>query len=237
MLALIALTLVCVLTYSIEITFGLAGTILMLMVMSLVFETKTLVIYSVLPQILVAVIGLVRSPRTVDPGYLARMLAFASLGAFAGLYLFYAFSTSLFQVLLASAVTAFGLYLVAAPVRMTIGPSLARVLDTLAGASQALFGISGPIAMTRLLGTFEQKVVVRNYALAFFLCLNLFRAGGYLIHGTITKEIWQMMAFSAPFLAAALWFANHLHFRVNEAVFRRVVAWLVLGGGVSLYFH
>jgi hypothetical protein len=57
------LTVVCVLTYSFEIVFGLAGTILMVTIMSLVVPTQVLVIYSILPQILVAVIGLVRTPR------------------------------------------------------------------------------------------------------------------------------------------------------------------------------
>jgi uncharacterized membrane protein YfcA len=78
---------------------------------------------------------------------------------------------------------------------------------------------------------------VRNYALAFFLALNLFRAGGYLVNGTFTPAIIEMMLWSAPVLALALWFSNHLHFRVNERLFRRVVAWVILLGGVSLFFR
>jgi len=34
----------------------------------------------------------------------------------------------------------------------------------------------------------------------------------------------------------ALWHSNQLHFHVNEKVFRRVVAWVVLFGGLSLFF-
>ena len=231
------LTLVCVITYIIEITFGLAGTILMLMIMSFVIDTKTLVIYSILPQILVGSIGLWRSPKTVDLSYLAKMLGFAAGGAFVGLFLFYRFSADLFQVLLASVITLFGSYLVLVPAQLRISPPLARVLDTLAGASQALFGISGPIAMTRLIGSFRDKTVIRNYALAFFLSLNVLRAAAYLWHGTITAQIATMMWVSGPFLVLALWFSNHLHFKINEQVFRRVVSWMILGGGLSLFFH
>lgn len=236
-MALALLTLVCVITYIVEITFGLAGTILMLMVLSFVFDTKTLVIYSILPQILVGVIGLWRSPNTVNPSYLAKMLAFAAAGSALGLFLFYRFSSDMFQILLASAISIFGLYLVLAPGVLRIHPALARVLDTVAGASQALFGVSGPIAMTRLLGSFSDKTVIRNYALAFFLSLNLLRAAAYLWHGTITAEIATMMWVSAPFLILALWFSNHLHFKINERLFRRVVSWMILGGGLSLYLH
>lgn len=234
---LILLTVVCAITYTIEIIFGLAGTVLMLLALSSVIPAKTLVIFSCLPQILVGAIGLIRSPRTVEPVYLLRMLAFAGVGAVLGLWLFYRFSAELFQVLLASAISLFGLYLVAFPGRLRLGPVTRRALDTSAGVSQALFGISGPIAMTRLLGTFDDKTVVRNYALAFFLALNIFRAGGYILNGTITPDIQEMMLVSGPVLAGVLWYSNRLHFRLNERVFRRVVAWIVLVGGLSLFLQ
>jgi hypothetical protein len=237
MLAIVLLTLVCILTYTFEIVFALAGTILMLPLLSFLYDTRTLVVYSVLPQILVAVIGLMRSPKQVNRRFMTGMLSFAGLGAVAGFALFYYFSASVFQMLLASAITAAGLFLVVAPHRARFGPVGLRVLDTLAGTSQTLFGISGPIAMTRLLATFETKAEVRHYAFAFFLGMNGLRAVEYLLHGTYTDEILEMMVFSAPFLAITLWFSNQLHLRINERGFRRVVAWGVLGGGVTLFFH
>ena len=237
MTSLAILTLVCALTYTFEIVFGLAGTILMLPLLSFLYDVKTLVIYSVLPQILVAVIGLMRSPKKVDRKFMAGMLFFAGLGAILGFALFYYFSASVFQVLLASAITAAGLFLVIAPHRAKFNPLGARVMDTLAGTSQALFGISGPIAMTRLLATYRDKNTVRHYAFAFFLAMNGLRAAEYLVHGTYTARIGQMMLFSGPFLAVALWFSNQLHLHVDERLFRRVVSWMVLLGGISLFYR
>ena len=237
MISLALLTLVSVLTYSFEIVFGLAGTILMLPLLSFLYDTKTLVIYSVLPQILVAAIGLIRSPKKVDGQFMVGMLSFAGLGAVAGFALFYYFSATVFQVLLASAITAAGLFLVIAPHRAKFNPAGMRVMDTLAGTSQALFGISGPIAMTRLLATFHDKNTVRHYAFAFFLAMNGLRATEYLLHGTYTGQILEMMAVSGPFLAFTLWFSNQLHLHINERVFRRVVAWMILLGGMSLFYR
>ena len=231
------LTLVCMVTYTVEIVFGLAGTILMVSIMSFFYDAKLLVIYSLLPQIMVATIGLWRSPRSVEFGYWLKMVAFAALGAVAGLYLFNYFSDAAFSVLLASAITAFGLYMVISPKTFRIPNAVARLLDVLAGASQALFGISGPIAMTRLLGTFDDKLVVRNYALAFFLTTNIFRLAGYLLNDTITPEIYWMMLVSAPLIFITLWYSNHLHFKVPQQTFRRVVSWLILGGGLSMLLH
>jgi len=232
--ALALLVVVCVVTYTIEIVFGLAGTILMLAIMSFVYDSKTLVIYSILPQILVGIIGLARSPRTVELRMLAGMLGAAVVGAVAGLYLFYVFPLAIFELALACAITVFGVYLVSAPDRVRLNGAVARALDVVAGFSQALFGISGPITMARLLGTVHGKTPIRNYALAFFLSLNLFRAGGYLIQGTFTPEVQVMMLVSGPVLVVSLWFSNRLHFHVNERVFRRVVTWMILLGGLSL---
>lgn len=232
----IFLTVVCMLTYAFEITFGLAGTIMMVTVMSYFIDAKTLVIYSLLPQVLVGVIALARSERTVELRFLGGMVGFAGLGSVAGFYVFYNISSELFQVLLASVITLAGAYLVFAPGKLKIGVIGGRMLDTVAGTSMALFGISGPIAMTRLVGTFDRKILIRNYALAFFLSMNLVRAVSYIGSGTITGEIGKVMLISAPFLIVTLWYANHLHLRVNEMAFKRVVAWVILLGGLSMLF-
>jgi uncharacterized membrane protein YfcA len=209
---------------------------MMLFVMTHFYDAKTLVIYSVLPQVLVGTIGLMRSPRTVELRFLGGMLGFAALGSAAGLALFYFLPLDIFQKLLAATIIVFGAYLVLAPARVRLTAFGRRALDALAGISQALFGISGPIAMTRLLGSFDDKLVIRNYALAFFLSLNVIRATGYVVNGTVTPDIAQLMIVSGPFLAVALWYTNHLHLHVNERWFKRVVAWVILLGGISLLF-
>ena len=57
------------------------------------------------------------------------------------------------------------------------------------------------------------------------------------MHGTYTEEILWMMLVSAPFLAFTLWFSNQLHLHINEQVFRKVVAWMILLGGLSLFYR
>lgn len=234
MAALLALGIIGALTYSFEIVFGLGGTILLLPLLSPWFEAKTLVIFSAFPQLLVGTIGLAAAPRIVAPRMLAGMLAFAALGGVAGTWLFYYSSAGLFRILLGSSIILFGVYLLARPRPPKLPPLAARALDTLAGFSQALFGISGPIAMTRLFGTFAEPAQVRAYALAFFLAMNALRAAGYLVTGAITRESAFMIAVAAPFLLIALPIANRWHAHVKDRWFRRVIAVLVLGGGISL---
>ncbi|NOX42389.1 MAG: sulfite exporter TauE/SafE family protein [Gammaproteobacteria bacterium] len=234
MLALALLTITCIIAYIFEIIFGLAGTIIMILIMTFLYDSKTLVVYSVLPQILVGAIGLIRTKKTIESGFFIKMVLFASLGAVVGITVFYYLPQTLFHQLLASAITLFGLFLVISPKILKFNSIVARLLDITAGASQALFGISGPIAMTRLMGTFEDKTVIRNYALAFFLTLNIFRVGGYVINSTFTPDILEMIYISAPFIAIALWFSNHLHYKINDVLFKKVVSWVILFGGVTM---
>lgn len=233
----IYLTAVAMVTYSFEIVFGLGGTMLLLPIMRVFFDAKTLVMYSAMPQILVGSIGLARSRVKVDARFLTPMLAYAAAGAAIGTLIFYRLPQGLFQRLLGTMVIFAGASLVTGSTRSRIGRRGAHVLDTLAGASQALFGISGPIAMLRLLGTRDDKASVRSHAFAFFLVLNILRLAGYAAYGTLTAATIRLMLLSAPFLALILWHADRLHLRISETWFRRVVAGVIMAGGCSLFFR
>lgn len=209
----------------------------MLMVMHFFADAKTLVIYSALPQILTASIGLYRSPRVLDIRFLLSMLVFASFGALVGIYLFYRIPVHLFQYLLAVFVVVAGVWLILNPQTGKLSGLTGRVLDILAGMAQMLVGISGPVAMTRLLATFDSKIVVRNLAFAFFLTLNLVRVGEYAVRGVLTDDIQKAMLISAPVLVLVLWFSSQMHIHVNDAWFRKVVSWVILFGGLTLFLR
>lgn len=234
---LVLLTVTCALTYSFEIVFGLGGTLMMFPLLTPVFGAKVLVMYSSLPQILVGAIGLARSPGGVRPRVLVPMLAFAALGGLLGTLIFRRVPLALFQTLLACMMIASGLRLARAPHPRRLSPVAEHGLDTLAGASQVLFGVSGPIAMTRLASTFGDRLAIRNHAFAFFLAVNILRLSSYVVQGSITRQIGVMMLVSAPVLAVILVFSGTLHRRISDLHFRRVLSWVVTAGGLSLLLH
>ena len=232
----IFLIIVCSLTYSFEIIFGLAGTIIMMPILGFVFESKTLVIYSLLPQMLVTTIALSKSYRKVNIKEWAVMLVSATIGAIIGGWLFGHIPNHIFRRMLAVIITLSGIYLVMSP-GIKVGKKVRRVLDLIAGLSHALFGISGPIVMTRLLGTFEDKTVIRNGALLFFFSMNIERAINYQIHDQITPDIWRMFAISAPFLFIVLFFSEKLHLKISDQKFKKVVSWVILFSGIIYFFR
>ena len=230
-LSMTLLVAVCALTYSFEIVFGLAGTILMLPVLGFVFDSKTLVVYSLLPQLLVAGIALLRSHRKLDLKLLISMLGMAALGSILGGLCFSWIPLPVFRRMLAAVIMSAGIFLIVSP-RFQLGKIGTRVLDFSAGVSHALFGISGPIVMTRLLGSQADKTMIRNSALCFFSGLNCIRAGYYLANGQITPQILKMFLVSTPVLIPVLFFAQGLHFKINDILFKKVVSWVIFFCGL-----
>jgi uncharacterized membrane protein YfcA len=232
----IFLIIVCSLTYSFEIIFGLAGTIIMMPILGFVFESKTLVIYSLLPQMLVTTIALSKSYRKVNIKEWAVMLVSATIGAIAGSWLFTSIPNDIFKRMLAVIITLSGIYMVISP-GYKAGKNARRVMDFIAGLSHSLFGISGPIVMTRLMGTFEDKTVIRNGALLFFFSQNIIRVINCLINDLFTPEIWKMYAVSAPFLCIVLFFSDRLHFKISNQKFKKLVSWVILFSGIIYFFR
>ena len=227
---------VCAVTYSFEIVFGLAGTVLMLPILGFFFDSKTLVVYSLLPQLLVAFIALAHSHRKLDVKLLASMLGLAAVGSILGGFFFAHIPLSIFRRILAAVIVLAGIFLIVTP-HFRLGGVGRRILDFTAGVSHALFGISGPIVMTRLLGTLTDKTVMRNNALCFFTGLNCIRAGYYFVNGAITPQIQQMFFWSAFCLPPVLLLSHRLHFKLNDTLFKKIGAWIILLCGMVYLFR
>ena len=238
LLLLIPITLVA---YTFEAVFGLAGTVLLLTVFGLFSDGETmklLVIYSLLPQAIGQTIGLVRVPTKINFKALGQFFISATIGALLGLYLFESLDSKIFFYLLAGVITFSGLSMIYKPGKFKLNIIHKLIFDFLAGVGGILFGISGPLVVTRFLSTFKNKTAIRNHTFVVFLAFNAIRLVRYLTKDpiSITPEIWKAMYISAPLLIIVLWFANYLHLKVNEKVFRTVIAWVVLIGGVMLFF-
>ena len=232
----VLLIVVCSITYSLEVVFGLAGTVIMIAILNFAFPSKTLVIYSLLPQILVGSTVLLKSFGTgqFSKIELIKMLSSALAGAIVGSYLFALVPNQLFTQVLSVVIIIVGIYLVVSP-SFNIHKRFRLILDLSAGISHALFGISGPIVMTRLMGTFQDKTIIRNNALLFYFGLNMIRMINYISNKMISPDIWKLYLYSAPVLIPVLFFAEKLHSRISDIKFKKIVAWLILVSGV-IYF-
>lgn len=224
---------VCSITYSIQMIFGIGGTILMIPALSFFFDVKTLIIYSILPQILVAGIALIKSHKQIDRKELLRMFIVVSCGVIIGSIFFKKIPYSYYHILLALIIITAGLFMIFSP-EFKIGKKRKWLLDFLSGFFHSVFAISGPIIMTRLMATYRNKTKIRNSACAFYIGVNIFRGFNYTIHHSINFKIWKMILVSSPFLLVVFVFADKLHYKIKDEVFKKYLAWIILISGVFL---
>ena len=124
----ILLIIVCSITFSFEIVYGLAGTILMVTIMSIFIDPKVLTIYSILPQVLVAVIALTKSYKNIDFKNVFIMIAIASVGVIIGSKFFKEISPATFEIMLALMITGAGIFMILSP-SFNISKPVQKIMD------------------------------------------------------------------------------------------------------------
>ena len=229
----IILIIVCAITFSFEIVFGLAGTILMITIMSIFIDSRILIIYSILPQVLVALIALGKSYKNIDFKNIFQMILVASLGVIIGTFFFKGISHETFEILLALIITGAGIFMIISP-SFNINKTTQKIMDFSSGLSHSIFAISGPIVMTRLMGSYSDKTKIRNSAFMFYLGINIVRIINYTINNTVTPEIFKLFYISAPVLIVVLFFADKLHFKIKNDTFKKNVAWIIFFSGIYM---
>lgn len=229
------LIILCCLTYSFEIVFGLAGTVLVMPLASSLYDVKLVIVYLLLPQLLTGSLVVLPGFKTMQWKKFFEIFLFASFGAVFGVVFFKVLDQSILKLILASVIVACGVFTLSSK-SFSLSPVLQRIFDVVAGFFNALCGISGPIIATRMLGTFEDKTEVRNHLQLFFFSMNSFRLVGYLITDSIPKEVLPMWAWSFPFIVLALIVANRFHADLPNQVFKKVFSIVILFSGIWLFF-
>lgn len=234
MTTIVILTLAACAAYSFEVVFGLAGTVLLIAGLGFYVDPRFLVVYSLMPQVSGQLIALVATPIRLDRKVLLQFGFSASLGAALGFWLFGELVGAAFMYVLAGVIIASGVFMVLSPSNIRLYLPMKLGLDFISGVGGVLYGISGPTVATRMMATFEDKTAIRNHSFVIFLFFNLARLLTYFYNHSFTEEVVTAYLASAPFVIAAQLLANRVHLRVNQALFRKVVALMVLLGGILL---
>lgn len=227
------LTLICCVTFSFEIVFGLAGTVLMMPVATLLYDPKTLVVFSLLPQLTTSSVALATSHRQVDWKSVLQMVLFASVGALIGVWVFQIISSELLKKILGLSIAGAGVFMLISP-RLKLSLTFQKLLDVSAGFFHAMIGISGPIVATRLVGSVEDKTSIRNQLLTFFLLINILRLVAYVVTDRISPEILKLWLVGGPFIILAVIFSNRFHYRVPNVAFKKVITFAIILSGIVL---
>ncbi len=113
---------------------------------------------------------------------------------------------------------------------------LASLFLPLGGIIHGAFGTGGPLVVIYAARALTDKKVFRVTLCMLWAVLNTVLIVQWLTADRLTQHIWRLTALCAPFTLLGFALGNHLHYRINDVAFRRVVyAVLAFSGFVLIW--
>lgn len=111
---------------------------------------------------------------------------------------------------------------------------LAPGVGLVSGLLTGLFGTGGPPLIIWYYVSTDSKTAFRGNLMTIFLLMTTIRVPSYIAGGLVTApRLWSTLALLPAVLVGA-WLGHHLHIRISESAFRRIVALLLTALGVLL---
>jgi uncharacterized membrane protein YfcA len=133
-------------------------------------------------------------------------------------------------------ITLYGAYLLAGARTLRQAPGwLALPLGVVGGVFSVLFGTGGPVYMVFLSARIHDKTALRATSSVLVAVSVLIRVVVFVVTGLLLQApLLVTAAFMLPVMAIGLALGNRLHHRLSGSSFRRVIAALLVGNGISL---
>jgi uncharacterized protein len=113
---------------------------------------------------------------------------------------------------------------------------LASLFLPLGGLIHGAFGTGGPLVVIYAARALTDKKVFRVTLCMLWAVLNTILIVQWLTADRLTPHIWRMTALCVPFTLLGFVLGNHVHYRINESTFRRVIyAVLAFSGCVLIW--
>ena len=111
---------------------------------------------------------------------------------------------------------------------------LAPLSGFLGGALGAMFSVNGPPIIIYLSHVLEEKQVFRATLYSIFFADACYKLVLFAANGLLTGEVLRFALLMAPFLVAGVFAGSWLQTRIDEALFRKIVAAILMVTGVML---
>lgn len=218
---------------------GFGDALIMTPLLLLVFDAKLTIVAAGIVQAVVGVRQLAQVRGLAGADYLRLLLPAGLLSVVAGSVFIVQFDSSLLRRGLGLVIVLFALRTLwtmwAGPGTRTRWPRpLGHLAAVISGILGALFGTSGPPIVVFLENQIDSGAVLRATLIAYFAIIDVVRLGGYALGSLVTPQALLTGGVMLPAALAGAWTGTRLHMRLNERVFRVVVASLLLLAGVLL---
>ena len=231
---------IIVMSYSIRGSAGFGGVTIPLLVWIVSIKV-------VVP--LVTVLGLISSLGIMRRDWnhiswpdLRRVMPSCVIGVIIGIYFFKILDAQVLAKGLGILVVAYGIYGIAGtflkprPVKLPIG-IVSTVAGALAGFIGTIFGSLAGVILAIYLDLLKHpRVAFRATIAAALVGFGICRTTGYIVVGEFDREVMLACAYGIPAMAIGNWIGNRLHSNLNDVVFRRFIAIVLMLTGLPLIF-
>lgn len=162
------------------------------------------------------------------------VLPFTILGVASGLYLFTSLDLKHLNQLLGVFVTGYAIFTLFPAKKAQLGRVWGAVAGYAGGLVGTIFGTGGPFYVIYLKARQHGKTAFRANIAMIFLMDGAMRIIGYAYSGFYSRESLILALVSLPLLLLGLYTGHHIHHKVNQLWFNRVISLILIVAGITL---
>lgn len=234
---------IVMITHCLEGITGFGCTVLALPFIALLMGIKSAVPILVMLAWILAGYIIIRSWKNIKWSEFIFIVAHVGVGLPFGIYLFDNFSEKALKILLCVFMVFVGMHGLIKNLKnkevihnVKSGKHLImRAILVLGGMMHGVFGTGGPFVVIYASKALQNKTLFRVTLCLLWFTLNTIMMVKWTLAGNVwNDEIWKGILSSLPFLFCGMFLGDHLHYKVNERVFRLVVYAVLLASGLVM---
>lgn len=219
---------------------GFGSGLLMVPLLLLFLDMKLVVPTAVLLAVLCGIFLLLtfQTRKWIIKDVLFMMIPGAIVGVILGTYVLAAYKSDILKRL-------FGLFLFGYALKMLFGGTregrelknyVGLIAGLIGGCLGGMFGTGGPPVIIYLSGKIKDKRVFRATLIFYFLIANAWQLVTYSYTRLINWDVLRFAMYLIPAFIIGNLIGSVLHVRINQVLFNRVVALVLLTTGIFLIF-
>lgn len=216
---------------------GFASALFAIPLLALFLDVRFVVPVFLLFDFIAGVILTIQNRRFID--WRSALLLFSGLaiGTAVGTYFLVSFGNEELKRVFGIVIILFALKMLIwdnETIRKEISKVWAPLSGFVGGCTGGMFGLNGPPLVLYLTHRLKDKQIFRATLYGIFFVDACYRLILYSASKLITVEVVKFALCITPFLLIGLFLGSKLHAKINENVFRRVIASILIATGVLL---
>jgi uncharacterized membrane protein YfcA len=219
---------------------GFGPALILIPSLTLLFNAETAISASTYFDIIAGIILFISVRKSIDWKFVIPITLLLFVGAYFGAKLLKTIPTPLLEQIIGYGLILFSLILIlqkeneAKPVMQSrIKRIISLPIALMAGFSGGMIGISGPLLVIYMKLNYN-KNYFRDQLIAIFAFGAIWRFALYRMHHIAFDMDFMVIIILTVIMLLGLWVGQHLHFKVNERNFTRIIALILLIPAINI---